>query len=241
MNEGSEAKPVEEGDEHFPIVAHVVPFVAWIFMMQMLGDPAGWKYAVRTVGCLLLFCWLRPWRWYPKFNPANLGWSLIVGVGVFVMWIAGESDFVQRWPALADVYLVIGLQPPWRLTQPEINDMYAPALAGWPMTIVRIAGSALVISFIEEFFYRGFVYRWLLAKEFLEVALDRLDVRIFLVVALAFGLSHHRWLAGFLTGIAYGWMLLRTKDIWAVGIAHGITNLLLGMYVVWAEKWEFWS
>ena len=48
-------------------------------------------------------------------------------------------------------------------------------------------------------------------------------------------------LLGVVAGVAYGWMLLRTRDIWAVAIAHAITNGLLGIYVVWAEKWQFWS
>ena len=32
-----------------PVWAHVIPFAAWLFIMQMLGDPAGWKYALRTL------------------------------------------------------------------------------------------------------------------------------------------------------------------------------------------------
>lgn len=241
MDTDTDPNSASHADEHFPLVAHVVPFVAWLFIMQMLGDPAGWKYAVRTGVCVLLFLVLRPWRWYAGLQVRNLGWAVLVGVGVFLAWIVGESDFLQRWPTIRDAYATVGFMPPWKMAELTVNEVYSPAISGWSMTLLRIAGSAFVISFIEEFFWRGFLYRWLLAKDFLRVDLNRFDLRLFLLVALVFGLEHQRWLAGTLAGMAYGWMLLRTRDIWAVGLAHALTNLLLGLYVVWAEKWQFWS
>ena len=36
------------------------------------------------------------------------------------------------------------------------------------------------------------------------------------------------------------WLMLRTPSIWDCVVAHATTNLLLGLYVVWAggEAWE---
>ena len=64
---------------------------------------------------------------------------------------------------------------------------------------------------------------------------------LLLLVALFFGLEHFRWAAGIVAGIAYGWLYIRTRDIWAVSIAHVVTNLVLGIYVVWADQYVFWS
>ena len=60
-----------------PTLAHVVPFIAWLFVAHMLGDPEGWKYAVRSAICLGLFVWLRPWRWYGRLDLKNIPFVLL--------------------------------------------------------------------------------------------------------------------------------------------------------------------
>ena len=108
-------------------------------------------------------------------------------------------------------------------------------------TLIRILGSAFVISFIEEFFWRGWMYRWAISERFLEVGLDVFDKLRWVIVALLFASVHHRWFVGFLCGLVYGYYIIRTRDVWAGGIAHATTNLLLGIYVVVFDKYEFWA
>jgi hypothetical protein len=224
-----------------PVWSHVLPFVAWLFIMQMLGDPAGWKYAVRTVLCLGFFIYLKPWRWYSRIELKNLPLAVAVGVAVFFVWIFFETDFMAQWPAIQDGYLKYATQPPWKMPEVDIDLAYAPETCGWSLTIIRILGSACVIAVIEEFFWRGFLYRWLIKEDFLPVDLGTWHTKMFIIVCLFFGLEHFRWFVGILAGVAYGWMAIRTRDVWAVSVAHGITNLLLGLYVVWADKYLFWS
>ena len=106
--------------------------------------------------------------------------------------------------------------------------------------MIRLLGSAVVIAPIEEFFWRGFLYRWLLAKDFLVVSLSTFRPGLFLLVALAFGFEHDRWLAGLVAGLIYGALILRTRDIWAACVAHAITNFLLGLYVLATGAYGFW-
>ncbi len=56
-----------------------------------------------------------------------------------------------------------------------------------------------------------------------------------------FSTVHTRWIAGLLCGLLYGWFYRRTRDIWAVSYAHGLTNALLGIYVLTTGKFEFWA
>jgi CAAX prenyl protease-like protein len=63
---------------------------------------------------------------------------------------------------------------------------------------------------------------------------------MFLAVALAFGFEHDRWLAGFLAGVIYGLVVIRTRDIWAACAAHVVTNFLLGVYVLARGAYGFW-
>lgn len=222
------------------LAAHSLPFIAWLVLAVLLGEATGWKYAVRGVVCLALFLYFRPWRWYPRFQPKNLLPALLIGVAVFMIWIFFETDFAARWPGLQELYYTVGIMPPWKITYFSTASPYAPQVCGWTFTILKILASAFVISFIEEFFWRGCIYRWLIKKDFLSVDPARFHAGLFLLVALGFGVEHSRWLVGFITGILYGWLYLRTRDIWAAGIAHAMTNLLLGIYVVWANKYYFW-
>lgn len=228
-------------DQRRAIVAHVVPFVAWLVMLSFMGEAAGWKYAVRTACGLGLFLVLRPWRWYPRLQVRHLPAAAGVGIALFFIWIAGESSLAGRAPGLQAAYLRWGTMPPWATPEWSSSTPYAPAVAGWPLTLIRIAGSAFVIAFIEEFFWRGFLYRWLVNPDFLDEDLGRPRMVIFIVVAVAFGLEHTRWLVGVIAGLGYGWLYLRTKDIWAVGVAHMLTNVLLGIYVVISGRYEYWG
>ena len=108
------------------------------------------------------------------------------------------------------------------------------------MTVCRLVGSAGVIAVIEEFFFRGFFYRWLRQNRFTEVPLTVWDAQSFWIVAVVFALEHDRWAAGLLAGVVYGWLTVRTGSVWAAALAHGFTNLLLGVYVIVSGQYGFW-
>jgi CAAX prenyl protease-like protein len=227
-------------DSDIALRAHILPFVAWLLMISLFGEATGWKYALRGALCLSLFLFFRPWRWYPRLQIRNLLPAVLIGIAVFMIWIFFESDFATRWPNIQQLYYKVAIMPPWKITHFSADSPYAPQVCGWTFTILKILASAFVISFIEEFFWRGCIYRWLIKRDFLSVDPGKLSAGIFFLVAFGFGMEHARWLVGFVTGIAYGWLYLRTRDIWATGIAHAVTNLLLGIYVVWAGKYHFW-
>ena len=49
-----------------------------------------------------------------------------------------------------------------------------------------------------------------------------------------------RLVLGILAGILYNLLLYRTKDLFACIMAHAVTNLLIGIYVVVTQQWTFW-
>jgi CAAX prenyl protease-like protein len=240
MNE-SAAAPAESPSR--AIWAHVAPFVGWLALMHFLDvkqlSPA-MAYALRTVGCLALLLYFRPWRWYAAPSLRHVPLALGIGVLVFVLWVAGESAWAGRLPALQELYLRWCVLPFGELREPITETPYAPAVCGWPLTAMRILGSGLVIAVIEEFFWRGFLYRWLLGLDFTRVDPGAFKPMPFVVVAVVFGAEHAEWLAGVVTGLLYGWLFVRTRDIWAAALAHVVTNLLLGLYVVHSGSYQFW-
>lgn len=211
--------------------------------MHFLDLPAlapAWAYAIRSALCLGLLLYLKPWRWYSRLAWRHVPMALLVGVAVFVAWVGLEHPAVARWGGVQELYLRWGVMPFGKL-RPDVTALpYAPETCGWPLAVVRILGSGLVIGVIEEFFWRGFLYRWIFGGEFTEVDPGKFGAMPFFAVALIFGFEHAEWLAGIVAGLAYGWFFIKTRDIWAVSIAHALTNILLGIYVVATGQYQFW-
>lgn len=218
---------------------HFIPFGIWIYLMMVLGS-GGWAYAARTGICLALLLWLRPWRWYPALNVKNIPLSIGVGIAVFVIWILPEHESLTGIPFWKSIYLRVGTLMPWQLYEYPETYPYAVSEIGIPLAIIRLAGSAFVIAIIEEFFWRGFAYRWMLGKEFTEIPLNKADIPVMIAISVVFGFEHTRWIVGAIAGIAYLWLMIRTRDIWAASIAHITTNLLLGVYVLVTGLYDFW-
>ncbi|MCF7853421.1 MAG: CAAX prenyl protease-related protein [Candidatus Pacebacteria bacterium] len=211
-----------------------------MFGLQFLGDEGAWKYAVRASFGLVLFVAFRPWRWYAPPRIRDVGPAIVTGIVVLGIWILPEIKWGASTPLIQELYLRFAILPLGKLPATDVQSVYAPAVCGWGLTIVRLAGSALVIAVIEEFFWRGFLYRWVVDKHFLNVQLKDFDWEAFLMVGVLFGLEHNRWLVGILAGAAYTLLMLKTRSIWAPCLAHIVTNLLLGLYVLVSGNYVFW-
>ncbi len=230
---------------HYAAWCHALPFLAWLGLMAGLdlpwfGEDHAWKYAARTFLCLGLFLYFRPWRWYAPLNWRNIPLAILTGVGVFVLWTYPAVPWGGEYSGLQELYARFGILPLGRLPEMVSESVYAPQTAGWTLALIRLAGSAFVIAVIEEFFWRGFLYRWLISRDFLRVKLNRVDWESAAWVCVLFGLAHLEWLAAIVTGVLYLAMMIKTRDVWAVAMAHVITNLLLGIYVLNNDAYMFW-
>jgi len=59
--------------------------------------------------------------------------------------------------------------------------------------------------------------------------------------SVLFATAHLQWLAAVIAGLAYGWLYLRTRDIWATALSHAVTNFILGLYVLSEGAHWFWA
>ncbi len=210
--------------------------------MAMPVENAALNYAIRTGIVLALILYLRPWRWYAGIKWAHVTPAVLVGAGVFVVWVAGESRFAGAFPAVQEFYQHFGMMPLCEIAPAEdAQSAYHPQTCGWILTGVRIFGSFAIIALAEEFFWRGCLYRILIDRDFDTVALDRFHALAFWAVCIAFGFEHQRWFVGILAGLAYAILMMKTRSIWPPIIAHALTNLLLGLYVVWGNHYAFWG
>ena len=220
-------------------VDHVLPFAAWIVIM-FVPIAAGTRYAVQTAAGLALLLVCRPWRYYPRPNPAAIVPALAVGLLVFGIWVLPEASCLRRFPGVAEFYRLYAIRPFGPKPDSISASPYAPAAAGWTLTLIKLGGSAFVIAVIEEFFWRGFLLRWMADRNFLPYPVERISPALFLVVAACFGSEHNRWLVGILAGLLFGALYVKTRDIWAATLAHVVTNLALGIYVLRTGAYGFW-
>ena len=194
----------------------IAPYVVWMVLMTFLPGEA-WAYAVRTGATLAVLRWSlrgrgRDWFKGMDWKP-TVGWGLLVGIVVCLLWVYPDRfDWYRKFFIVGDV----------DVSKPG-SSPFDPAVCGWPLTVVRLLGSAFVIAAAEELFFR----KWLIGF-----------AGFWGMVGL-FAIEHDRWLVGAIAGMAYGWLYLR-KGLGSAILAHMVTNLLLGLWVIYEGAWAFW-
>jgi CAAX prenyl protease-like protein len=113
-------------------------------------------------------------------------------------------------------------------------------LSVWGFVAVRLVGLALVVPVAEELFWRGFLARWLLGPDWQTRPVGQFTPVSFAIVTLLFTLAHPEWVAAavycaLLNGLAY-W----TRDLWNCVVAHAVSNLVLGGYILTTGDWKLW-
>lgn len=193
---------------------------------HVAGFDIRWLYPLKAGLVALALVVL--WRYYAELHQYGLRLkhlllSLAVGVGVLVLWVNLEAE-----------WMLLG----------EAGEGYDPRNAGgqidWMLVAFRIAGAALVVPIMEELFWRSFLQRWVQQSDFLALDPARTGVKALLIASALFAVEHVQWFAGLIAGLAYGWLYIHTRNLWAPIIAHAATNGLLGAYVVTTGQWRFW-
>ena len=154
--------------------------------------------------------------------PATLA-AVGTGLLVFVLWIKMDWTFsVATAPQGFDPALL-----PGRTIQVS-------------MIFFRIAGAVLVVPLMEELFWRSFLIRYIIDKNFDSVRMGTFTWASFLITAVLFGFEHNYILAGIMAGVFYNLLLYKTRSLAQCVLSHAVTNLALAIYVVSTGKWQFW-
>jgi CAAX prenyl protease-like protein len=218
------------------IVAFSLPMAVFVTLLALasalrrpgasfwLASPEYWIYPAQTLICgALLVCF---WREYELRAPRKILFALAIGLIVFVLWVAPQQLFGLA-PRL------VGFDP----------DVFAgrPAIY-WTTILLRFLRLALVVPLVEEIFWRGFLLRYLVNEKFTGVPIGAFSWLSFAVVTAMFGVTHSRadWLAAMVTGALYNFVAYRSKSLASCVVAHAVTNLLLGIWIMATRQWGFW-
>ena len=192
----------------------IAPYAAWMVLMTALPSTAT-AYAVRTT-----------------VVSALLAALLATHVAAFRSRV---SSLLSPASLLSGLAVGLAVFAVWILPEQFDWDWYrtfcilgeggtkAVAESGAALIALRLFGSAFVISVAEELFFR----KWLIG------------FAGFWGMVFLFAVEHDRWLVGAIAGVIYGFLYLR-RGLGAAIVAHAVTNLVLGLWVLKTGQWQFW-
>lgn len=209
------------------MLPYIVPFAIFIGISLIGSQIEGgtyFSYPIKTVAvAIALFIYRKNYaELYQGIPVKSILIAFIIGIIVFIIWILPE-----------------GLYP--TLGESQFNP-YVFENKSWIILLIifRLIGAVLVVPIFEELFWRSFLIRWIIKPDFKNVAIGKFTWLSFVLIVIFFGLEHHQWLAGLAAGAIYNGLLYQQKNLWSCIIAHAVTNLALGIYVLITEQWGFW-
>ena len=174
------------------------------------------------------------YRCYPfHVNPQAFG----VGIVGVALWIGICSLRLEE-----RLLIPLGLEGVLGLGQrsafnPLVELAGSPAWA-WGFLAIRFFGLVVVVAVIEEFFLRGFLMRYVVQDQWWKVPFGSPHWGgIALATVAAMAMHPAEMFAELVWFSLVTWLMLRTRNIWDCVVAHGTTNLLLGLYVVGSDFW----
>lgn len=197
------------------------PDAAWY-----VRAPEMWLYPLQVLVCAAYLWHVRravewDWAWRPCLLGAAAG---ALGIAFWLVpyvlgWIPAEAGF-----------------------EPE-RVFGAGSAAVYAEYAFRFARAVLVVPLVEEFFWRGYLMRWCVNRDFPEeVPLGQGSLPAYLVVTLAFMLVHRPVdYAGALVygSLTYG-LVVYTRRLTPALVMHAVANLVMGICAIRLELPHLW-
>lgn len=214
----------------FPYVAPFALFILLLAVARPLAVLGVWQHPL-WVAALVAVLWTCS-REVVSFRIARPASTVLIGVGVFVVWIAPDA-------------FLPGYRSHWLFQNAIFGKLESSIDAGLlrdPVVLVfRSVRAILLVPIIEELFWRAWLMRWLIRADFERVPLGAYSAQSFWVVAALFASEHGPyWDVGLLAGVAYNWWMVRTRSLGDVILAHAVTNACLCGWVILGGRWEYW-
>ncbi len=215
-----------------PWLPYAAPFGLFLLLTTLDGHvppalfPLAYAVKIALVGGLLIA--LR--GYFPEARPGGGGWAAAtaLGLALFFLWIAVD----RHTPHFAFLGTRTGFNPNREIATPAGIVFFL---------FVRFLGLVVVVPIIEELFYRGFLLRFVTdADDFRRVPVGTFSALALGINVVLFALSHPEWLAAAIFALALCLLLRWTKNLFTCILAHGVTNLLLGVYILHTGQWQYW-
>ena len=216
-----------------PALPYVIPFgvfLAFLALDRYLPFSSETNYAVRFFVVFAVLALFSRKVITPQFS--HFWGSLAWGVALFTIWVGPDV----LWPAYRQSWLfnnsIVGA--------PE-SSLPEGAKVSLTFITFRVLSSVVNVPILEELFWRGWLMRWLISRDFLKVPLGSYTRQSFWLVAVLFASEHGSyWDVGLIAGVVFNWWLMRTKSLADCILAHAVTNACLAAYILIRGQWQYW-
>ncbi len=224
--ESSEAPPASRA-----WIGYVAPMAAFLGITALEGSMPKqyvWIYIAKAilVTALLIAGW-RTWKSEVRWSVPMLLVGTVVGLICFAGWVTIDP--------LTPHFKFLGTRteynPFHEIADPTIRTLFLA---------VRFYGLALMVPVMEELFWRSFLLRWITDQDFEKLPVGAFSWGAFALVAAGFAVAHPEWLVAILFACAMALLLRQTRSLFACIVAHGVTNLALGIFVLVTHNWKYW-
>ena len=230
-------------DERILFRTYAGPFLVFL-AFSLLGFAAeGWKwnhpsapwyqqapelviYPLQVVTCAGYIWWVRRGaEWCASVGRCLAGVAVgVVGIAAWLVpyllgWIPNEGGFEPQ--------RVFG------------DNEWAITLAYF----FRFARAVLIVPIVEEFFWRGYLMRWCIDRDFPQnVPLGQGSLLSYVVVTLAFMMAHNPvdYAGAFVYGSLAYLLVIKTRRLLPVVIMHAVANLIMGVCAVELDLPQLW-
>ena len=218
---------------HHPALPYVIPFfvfLAFLALDRYLPFSPETNYTVRFFVVFAVLALSSQQAIIRHFS--NFWGSAAVGVVLFAIWVGPDV----LWPAYRESWLfnngIVGA--PKSFLPPGVK-------ASVTFILFRVLSSVVNVPVLEELFWRGWLMRWLVDRDFLKVPLGTYTRQSFWLVAVLFASEHGPyWDVGLIAGIVFNWWMMKTKSLADCILAHAVTNACLAAYVLIRGQWQYW-
>jgi len=216
-----------------------------------VGDPlpdasAGWSafeipyrhyplvYTAKIVATTLaMLCVLPGYRKFPL--RLTLAGGAVGVVGGFVWIILSELRLEHQMFGMLglDRWIEMGRRSAFN----PLEEIRTSTSGAYLFLAIRFFGLVVVVPIIEEFFLRGFVMRYVMAESWWKVPIGQVNTTAVVVGTALPMLYHPEMFAALVWFSAVTWLMIRSRNLWDCVLAHAITNLILGIYVLASGHW----
>lgn len=189
---------------------------------------------------LVAACLAQFWPVYRGLGGRISPWAWLVGAVGTAIWVGVcKLGLEERLLGPLGLGKLLGLGT--RTAFDPLTELGATPAIAYGFLAIRFVGLALVVPIIEELFLRGFVMRYLTDPDWWKVSLGSVTpTAIAITTALALAMHPAELFAELIWFSSVTLLMLKTRNLWDCVVAHGVTNLLLGVYVVSTGEWHFW-
>jgi uncharacterized protein len=229
-------------------VGYILPFV--VFMLFTSFEPKDpespnyiyypWIYGLKLLATI--FALRIVWPVYkPMIKPVGVQGVLFGVIGV-VLWVGiCNLELEQKYffPLVEMLHLDTLIGSGTRSAFNPFEAWKGSLVVITAYLIVRGIGLTIIVPIIEEHFLRGFMMRYIAAEKWWKYPIGNVTRQSAIFGTLIPMLMHPSELLAAAVWFSLITMLyVRTKNLWECIVAHGVTNFLLGAYVVATNSWH---